>query len=356
MGKNRWDELADILVNYSTQVQKGDRVLVTMMETDTFPLARAVHASAVRAGAVAHIEFQSLLVQRDLMQFGVQEQFVHAHEMQSEGMNWADVYIGLRGASNPHELSGIAEETIMSFRRELGKVSAKRTKDTRWVLVRVPNSSFAQQAGMSTDEMMDFFFDATLLDWTQEAKRYDEICKFMQSTEEVRILSKDTDISFSTKGRKYVVDDGHINMPGGEVYTAPLDESAEGYIQFEFPAVFSGQYVEGIRLQFSKGEVVEAHASRNEELLHQLISMDEGAKRIGEFGVGTNYGINRYCYDLLFDEKIGGTAHIALGRAYEQCGGINQSAFHWDLIKDLREEGQLILDGKVVMQNGTFLI
>ena len=107
MGKNRWDELADILVNYSTQVQKGDRVLVTMMETDTFPLARAVHASAVRAGAVAHIEFQSLLVQRDLMQFGVEEQFVHAHEMQSEGMNWADVYIGLRGASNPHELSGI---------------------------------------------------------------------------------------------------------------------------------------------------------------------------------------------------------------------------------------------------------
>ena len=178
----------------------------------------------------------------------------------------------------------------------------------------------------------------------------------MQSTEEVRILSKDTDITFSTKGRKYVVDDGHINMPGGEVYTAPLDESAEGYIQFEFPAVFSGQYVEGIRLQFSKGEVVEAHASRNEELLHQLISMDEGAKRIGEFGVGTNYGINRYCCDLLFDEKIGGTAHIALGRAYEQCGGINQSAFHWDLIKDLREEGQLILDGKVVMQNGTFLI
>ncbi|HCP33234.1 MAG: aminopeptidase [SAR324 cluster bacterium] len=356
MRGNRWDELADILVNYSTETRKGDRVLITMMETDTFPLARAVHAAAVQAGAMAHIEFQSLLLQRDLMLHGCEEQFAPSHELQSRGMEWADVYIGLRGASNPHELSGIEEERIMAFRRELGKVSAKRTEETRWVLVRVPNSSFAQQAGMSTEEMMDFFFDATLLDWKEESRRYQEICQFMQSTEKVRIVGKDTDLNFTTKGRTYVIDDGHINMPGGEVYTAPLDESAEGQISFDFPAVFAGQYVEGIRLRFSRGEVVEAHADRNEALLHQLISMDEGAKRIGEFGVGTNYGISRYCYDLLFDEKIGGTAHIALGRAYSQCGGINQSAFHWDLIKDLREEGELFLDEKVVMHHGEFVI
>ena len=127
-------------------------------------------------------------------------------------------------------------------------------------------------------------------------------------------------------------------------------------LSFEFPAVYSGKYVEGIRLKFSGGMVVDARASRNEELLHRLIAMDEGAKRIGEFGVGTNYGINRYCCDLLFDEKIGGTTHIALGRAYTQCGGVNKSAFHWDLIKDLREEGALYLDDRKVIEKGKILI
>jgi aminopeptidase len=144
-------------------------------------------------------------------------------------------------------------------------------------------------------------------------------------------------------------------MPGGEIYTAPTDDSAEGYITFEFPAVFAGQFIEGIRLHFSKGEVVEATADKNQKLLLDLIGMDAGAKRIGEFGVGTNYSISRYCYDLLFDEKIGGTVHIALGRAYPECGGINKSAFHWDLIKDLREEGALYLDGKKVLEKGGFL-
>ena len=227
---------------------------------------------------------------------------------------------------------------------------------TRWVLVRVPNSAFAQQAGMSTDEMMDFFFNATLLDWKEEGTRYKKIQKVLQSSERVRIVSDDTDLSLSTKGRKYLIDDGHINMPGGEVYTAPIDDSAEGHISFEFPAVFAGQFVEGIKLSFSRGEVVDAKADKNEALLHELIEMDDGAKRIGEFGVGTNYGISRYCYDLLFDEKIGGTAHIALGRAYPECGGINKSAFHWDLIKDLRSQGVLYRDGEKMIEKGEFLI
>ena len=307
MKKSRWDELAEILVNYSTETKPGDRVLITMMETGTFLLARAVYAASVRAGAFPHVEFQSVLLQRDLMCFGTEDQFRPSHELQAGGMDWADVYIGLRGASNPHELEGVDPERITAFRRELGRISAKRTNQTRWVLIRVPNEAFAQQAGMSTEEMMEFFFNATLIDWKEESQRYEQICAFMQTTECVRIVGRDTDLSFSTRGRTYVVDDGHINMPGGEIYTAPVDDSAEGSIAFEFPAVYSGKCVEGIHLKFSDGMVEEARASRNEELLHRLIAMDEGGKRIGEFGVGTNYGINRYCYDLLFDEKIGGT-------------------------------------------------
>ena len=352
----RWEQLADILVNYSTTTSSSDRVLITMMETDTWPLARAVHAAAIRVGAFPHIEFQSTLLQRDLMKEGDPEQFDNAHELQQKGLQWADVYIGLRGAGNPHELHGIDPGTITAFRKSLGKVSAVRTEKTRWVLVRVPNTAFAQQAGLSTDEMMEFFFDATLLDWQEESKRYEAIREFMQTTEEVRIVGKDTDLSFKTTGRKYLIDDGHINMPGGEIYTAPIDDSAEGKISFEFPAVFAGQYIEGINLSFSKGKVTEASADKNEALLLKLLEMDEGAKRIGEFGVGVNYGISRYFYDLLFDEKIGGTVHIALGRAYPECGGVNQSAFHWDLIKDLREEGALFLDDKKIIEKGIFLI
>jgi len=351
----RWKQLADILVNYSTTTRKGDRVLITMMETDTWPLARAVHAAAVKVGAHPHIEFQSTLLQRDLMLEGDPNLFDNEHELQRKGMEWADVYIGLRGASNPHELNDIAAERITAFRRALGKISALRTEKTRWVLVRVPNTSFAQQAGFSTDEMMEFFFNATLLDWQEESNRYDAIREKMQTTEQIRIVGNGTDLSLNTKGRTYQIDDGHINMPGGEIYTAPTDDSAEGSISFEFPAVFAGQFIEGIRLQFSKGEVVEATADKNQKLLLDLIGMDAGAKRIGEFGVGTNYSISRYCYDLLFDEKIGGTVHIALGRAYPECGGINKSAFHWDLIKDLREEGALYLDDKKVLEKGVFL-
>ncbi len=352
----RWEQLADTLVNYSTTTRRGDRVLITMLETDTLPLTRAVHAAVLRAGAHPHVEFQSTLFQRDLMRWGNPEQFDVAHELQGKGMEWADVYIGLRGASNPHELEGIDSKCITAFRRALGKVSALRTEQTRWVLVRVPNAAFAQQAGMGTDEMMEFFFNATLLDWQAERTRYEAIQEVLQASEQVRIVSDNTDLSFATSGRKYLIDDGHINMPGGEIYTAPLDNSAEGHIAFEFPAVFAGQFVEGIRLRFSRGEVVEAYADKNEKLLRELIAMDEGAKRIGEFGVGTNYGISRYCYDLLFDEKIGGTAHIALGRAYPECGGTNQSAFHWDLIKDLREKGALYLDDRKLIERGQFLL
>jgi aminopeptidase len=144
-------------------------------------------------------------------------------------------------------------------------------------------------------------------------------------------------------------------MPDGEIFTAPVDNSAEGSIYFEMPGVYMGQRVEGIRLEFSEGRVVKASASGNEELLHQLVEMDEGAHRIGEFGVGVNYGIQRFCYDILYDEKIGGTIHIALGRAYRGCGGVNQSSLHWDIIKDLRNEGRIYLDGRVVFENGQFL-
>lgn len=356
MTDSGWQELAEILVTYSTRTQAGDKVLITMMEPGTFPLAMAVHAQAVKAGAFPHVEFQSVQLERDLMLYGGSEQVDWVPEMQARGMQWADVYVGLRGASNPHEFAGIAAERIAAHRRSMGKISAMRTELTRWVLVRVPNESFAQRAGMRLDEVMPFFFGTTLRDWTAEAERYREIQAVFQNSDTVHIVGEDTDLTLSTEGRTYVVDDGRVNMPGGEIYTAPVDDSTEGCIYFDFPGVYAGQLVEGIRLEFLGGRVVKATAEGNEELLHQLLQMDEGANRIGEFGVGTNFGIDRFCYDILYDEKIGGTVHIALGRAYAQCGGVNRSALHWDIIKDLRQQGKVYLDGRKVLEAGQFLM
>jgi len=352
----RWEQLAGILVDYSTRTKAGDKVFITMMEPETFPLVRAVYAQAIRVGALPYVEFHSAYLERDLMVYGNQEQLDWVTEMQAHGMEWADVYIGLRGARNPHEFAGIPVGQITAHKRAMGKISAMRNDLTRWVLVRVPNEALAQQAEMSLDEMMSFFFNATLRDWAEESKRYTQLQEVFQKAEAVRIVGRDTDLSFSTKGRIYEVADGHLNMPDGELFTAPVDDSAEGYITFEFPGVYVGQRVEGIRLEFSRGKVVKASARTNESLLHSLLKMDDGAERIGEFGVGVNFGIDRFCYDILYDEKIGGTIHVALGRAYAECGGVNESALHWDLIKDLRQEGQIVLDGRKVLERGKFLV
>jgi len=270
-------------------------------------------------------------------------------------MEWADVYIGLRGAHNPHEFEGIRTEKIAARKKVLGEIARLRTDRTRWVLVRVPNESFAQQAGVNLDRIMAFFFNATLRDWDVESRAYQKLQMLFQAAEIVRIRGEGTDLRFSTKGRIYAVEDGHINMPGGEIFTAPVDESAEGEIFFETPGVYAGQLINGIRLTFSKGEVVNASAETNETLLHQLLDMDEGARRIGEFGVGTNHGIDFISNDILFDEKIYGTVHIALGRAYSECRGINRSALHWDIIKDLRQTGEIYLDNQQVFKAGRFL-
>lgn len=355
MTDRRWEQLAKILVNYSTRVKPGDRVQIAMVEVETLPLVQAVYAEAVKAGAYPQVQFSSAYLERALMLYGNADQLEWVPDQEAHGMEWADVYVGLRGARNPFEFADVTPEALVAHKRAMGKVSAMRNR-TRWVLVRVPNESLAQQAQMSLDAMMDFFFDATLQDWAGQARRYQEIKAVFEAAEQVRLTGRDTDLSFSTRGRSYSVGDGTKNMPDGEIFTCPVDDSAEGHIAFEFPGLYAGARVEGIRLEFAGGRVVRATARENEALLHQILQTDAGAQRLGEFGVGTNFNITRFCYDILYDEKIGGTIHLALGRAYAETGGVNQSALHWDLIKDMREEGAIYLDGRKVFENGKFLI
>jgi aminopeptidase len=356
MFDRRWSHLGEILVNYSTRTQASDRLLITMMELETFPLTLAVYEHAVRAGAYPQVQFASAYLERALLTYGNKELIARVPDLEWSGMEWADAYVGLRGARNPHELAGISPERLAAHKRALGAISALRNEQTRWVLVRVPNESFAQAAGMSLAAAMDFFFDATLRDWEEESRRYRRIRDKFQAAAQVRIVGRDTDLTFSTAGRTYVVGDGHINIPDGEVYTAPVDDSAEGVIAFEYPGLYAGRSIERIHLEFRAGEVVAATAASGEEFLQRILTIDDGARRIGEFGLGVNDGIERFVGDILFDEKIGGTIHLALGRAYAECGGTNQSALHWDLVKDLRTEGAIELDGRRVLENGHFLI
>ena len=350
----RWPRLAEILVIYSTRTQPGDRVLIAMTEPETFPLAVAVYECAVRAGAFPQVQFGSAYLERALLRHGGDDQIGRVPDLERDGLLWADTYVGLRGASDPQLLAGIASERLTAHRRAMGAVSALRNEQTRWVLVRVPNEAFARQAGMGLEETMTFFFAATLRDWEAEARQYEAIRDRFQAATRVRLRGRDTDLTFATSGRTYVIGDGHINMPDGEIYTAPVEESANGVIAFEWPATYAGQTIEGIRLAFRAGEVITATATTGEELLRQLLAMDDGARRIGEFGIGVNAGIDRFVGDILFDEKIAGTIHLALGRAYKECGGSNQSALHWDLVKDLRSEGTIELDGQVVFHSGRF--
>ena len=248
----RWDQLGDILVNYSTGVTPGDKVLITMMEIETLPLVRAVYSQAVQAGGLPQVEFQSAYLDRELMLHGTAAQLDQVPAWQAYGMEWADVYIGLRGAHNPHEFEGIRTEKIAARKKVLGEIARLRTDRTRWVLVRVPNASFAQQAGVNLDRIMALFFNATLRDWDVESRAYQKLQMLFQTAEIVRIRGEGTDLRFSTKGRVYAVEDGHINMPGGEIYTAPVDDSAEGEIFFETPGVYAGQLIHGIRLAFSE--------------------------------------------------------------------------------------------------------
>lgn len=226
-----------------------------------------------------------------------------------------------------------------------------------WVSCAYPTEALAQDAGLTLAQFEDMLFGACLIDWDAEGARMRRYADAFDAAEQVRVVGAGTDLTLSLAGRTGEVDMGHTNMPGGEFFYSPLEDSAEGVIEFsEFPATYQGHEFAGIRLVFRDGAVVEASATKNEATLHGLLDRDEGARRIGELGIGCNPGITRPTRHVLFDEKIDGSIHLALGQSYEKVGGKNVSSIHWDIVKDLRSEGRIELDGKTVQENGRWLL
>lgn len=353
----RWKRLGELLVQYSTAVQPGERVMIAMSELDTFPLVQAIYEATIKAGAYPQVQFLSETLRHSLLRYGSDEQLKHIPDVEAYGMEWADVYFGLRGGYNLYEHADIPAERLAVNQIVVGKISTLRWQKTRWCLLRVPNTAFAQQAETDLETVSDMFFDACFLDWEAESKRWHtQAARLNAGGETVRIVGKDTDLSFTVSGRKWMVFDGKINMPDGEIYTAPVNETLNGHIYFEFPGVLSGRLVHDIRLRWVNGKLVEATSTTHQDYLREILASDAGSSRLGEFAFGLNPHVNRFCKDILIDEKIGGTVHIALGRSYPECGGTNQSAIHWDIVKDLRYEGAVYLDDKVILEDGKLLV
>jgi aminopeptidase len=270
----------------------------------------------------------------------------------------ADAFVCVWAPENTREGSELGDERRAAVAQSLAPMRARTmSMSVPWVVAEWPVQSAAQDAGMTLRAYEEFIFEAVLRDWDGEAARMRRVADVFDGAEEVRIVGDGTDLTLSLAGRAGAVDDGRVNMPGGEVFYAPVEDSAEGTIEFrEFPAVYMGMEVGAVRLVFENGRVVDASADTGEEFLLRTLDIDDGARRIGELGIGCNPGIRRFMKNVAFDEKIDGTVHLALGNAYTFTGGTNASAIHWDIVKDLRAGGELRVDGEVVQSNGAWTI
>ncbi|MCY3831918.1 MAG: aminopeptidase [Chloroflexi bacterium] len=353
----RWWQVADVLVGYSTAVKPRERVMIALIEAETLPLAQAVYAACVKAGAFPQIQFLSETLRHSLLKYGDEEQRRWLPEIEAYGMEWADVYFGLRGASDAGIMRDIPASALAANQGAQGQISTLRWEKTRWCLVRVPNAALARNSGINLRELEDMFFAACLLDYESAAARWRDTAKQLSGAQTVRIVADDeTDLEFSVAGRQWIVCAGKINLPDGEILTAPINQTLNGRIHFDMPGIFGGKRMRDIRLEWRAGELIHAAASSNEDYLWRILETDAGASRLGEFAFGLNLRLNRFCNEILYDEKIGGTIHLALGRAYPESGGDNHSSIHWDLVKDMRRGGSVFVDGNPALVDGKLLI
>jgi aminopeptidase len=355
MVDQRIKKLAEIFVNYSVKIKKGDTVEISC-GPEAQPLVLELSKLILQKGAVPLIRSGIPGTANVYYKYASEEILKRFPKIAMYEAKNCDAWITIGTEYNTRELSNIDPKKMAIRGKVARKISDYIVNKDNWVLFEFPTNALAQDAEMSLEEFEDFVYDACVVDWEKEAKRQQKLMELVDKTEKVRILHDDTDLRFSIKGKKAIKCCGHRNMPDGEVFTEPVKHSVNGHIKYSFPAIKGGREVDGIRLEFKDGKVVKATAEKNEEYLKTMINVDEGASYIGEFGIGVNYNIKKFVKQILFDEKIGGTVHFALGRAYAETGGENKSSIHWDMIKDLRNGGKVYFDDKLVMENGKWKI
>ena len=354
----RAEQLAELLVDRVLGVQPGWQVVVFSTPLGR-PAVEAVTRLIGRRGAYALTRL-SFSASGDIgwLQEAPEDLLGTLPPIVANELATMDAIIQIAAPENTRDSSAIPAERLQLVQKAYAPALRRVIEgEIPWVGCFFPTAAVAQDAGMSQSEFEDFFYGAALLDWDAERARMQHYADRFDAAEEVRIVGEDTDLRLSIAGRNAKVDAGGANIPGGEFFYSPVEDSAEGTIAFtEFPAMHAGRELSGIRLRFEAGTVVDASAGSNEEFLLTVLDTDEGARRVGELGIGCNPGITRYMKNAAFDEKIDGTAHIALGLGFPELGGTNESAVHWDIVKDLRPGGRIELDGGVVQENGEWLI
>jgi aminopeptidase len=347
---------AEIIADHSADIQSGDDVVISMPAA-AGDLAVALHEVIGDRGANPLYLHNSERASRAYLRAADAEFETPDHQLAL--YEAADVFVIARGGANVSEQSDVSPETNAAYRRAMRPVLDERL-GKRWCLTQYPSSGHAQLAGMSTEAYEEFVWDAVTLDWEAQREHQARMVDILDGADEVRIRSgEDTDITMSVAGNPTLNDYGEKNLPGGEVFTAPVRESVEGEVHFDLPLYRKGKEIEGARLTFEDGTVVGHAADRNEEVLTGILGTDEGARYLGELGIGMNRSIDRFTYNMLFDEKMGDTVHMAVGNAYAGTVGEenerNESAEHVDMIVDMSEDSTIEVDGEVVQRDGTFV-
>jgi len=362
----RLTKLARVLVRYCLDVHRGDLFVIRGAPVAT-PLVAEVYREALAVGAHASVNLALPRVQEAFYALAKKPQLDFVSPVAAFEMERLDKVLTIRAADNTKALTNADPRKQAAAGKASGGLSRRLQQraakgEARWCLTQYPCSASAQDAEMSLDEYEDFVFRACLVHlddpaaaWRALHRRQARLCALLGRARTLRVVKGDTDLTVSVRGRTWINSDGKTNMPSGEVYTGPVEDATEGTVAFSFPAVREGREVHGVRLTFEKGRVVKATAAKGEEYLHAMLGTDEGARRLGEFAFGTNESVQRFTKNLLFDEKIGGTIHMALGAAYPRSGGRNRSSIHWDMILDMRDGGEVFADGRLIYARGKFI-
>lgn len=349
-------QLAEVLVNYSTGVKKGDVVLISASGMESVPLVKELYALCLERGA-KYVEYDFTIpdINRYFYNKASKEQISYFPQHKLDLMKKADVYIALSAADNSMVMAQADQTKMIAYSKVIRPIIDWRVKNTRWVITRFPTHGAAQEAKMSLDEYEDYLYSACCIDWHAESRKQEKLKKLMDKADRVKIKASDTDLTFSIKGLPGIKCDGRFNIPDGEVFTAPVKDSVEGYITYNCPTVYQGKEFNNVRLEFKKGKIIKASAPGMDDALNTILDTDEGARYVGEFAVGVNPNIRVPMRNILFDEKIFGSIHFTPGQCYDECDNGNRSAVHWDMVKILNGDGELWFDEHIIQKDGRFV-
>jgi len=362
----RVTKLAQVMVHYSLDLKPGQNVVIRSTP-QAEELVNEVYRQAIIAGAHVHTDIGLPLLQEIFFKHASDEQLEYVSPIYELVMKKYDATLSIMADTNTKRLSGINPERIARSRRafaDLGKLFNERAArgEVRWCVTLYPTFSAAQDAEMGLEDYREFVYNAGMLDepdpvafWKAEGERQQAMSDWLKGHDRVTLKGDNIDLTLSIRDRTFANADGRYNFPDGEIFTGPVEDSADGWVRFSYPAIYGGQEVSDIELWFENGKVVKETASKNQEMLTSMLNTDPGARFLGEWGIGTNYGIQRFTKNMLFDEKMGGTIHLAVGAGYPESGSKNESGIHWDMLCDMAD-AEIQVDGETFYKNGKFTL